>query len=41
MTICKYLIDENMLPLYKQQLLARKPDLIVCTIGDPDIYPVF
>jgi len=34
MTI-RYLIDENLEPLYKAQLLIKKPDLMVYCIGDP------
>lgn len=30
----KYLLDENMNPLYKQQLLQRDPSLIVLAVGD-------
>lgn len=33
----KYLIDENMSPLYQQQLLIQKNDLIVCVVGDKDV----
>ncbi|HAX79621.1 MAG TPA: hypothetical protein DCY88_28265 [Cyanobacteria bacterium UBA11372] len=39
MTIYKYLIDENMLPLYQEQLLAKQPDLIVRAVGDPEVPP--
>ncbi|HEY9851256.1 MAG TPA: DUF5615 family PIN-like protein [Leptolyngbyaceae cyanobacterium] len=38
MTI-KYLIDENMPPVYKQQLLAQQPNLIVRIVGDSDVPP--
>jgi hypothetical protein len=31
----RYLIDENLDPLYKAQLLRRHPDMIVYAIGDP------
>lgn len=36
MTI-KYLLDENMSPIYQEQLLARQQDLIVCMVGDKDV----
>lgn len=32
----KYLMDENVSPLYFQQLRRRKPDLVVWSIGDPN-----
>jgi len=35
----RYLIDENLDPLYKTQLLTKKPDLIVYAIGDPGSPP--
>ena len=38
MTI-KYLIDENMAPAYREQLLNRQPDLIVWIVGDPGVPP--
>lgn len=38
MTI-KYLIDENMSPLYKEQLQIQQPDLIVYAVGDSDVPP--
>ena len=38
MTI-RYLIDENLDPLYKAQLLIKKPDLVVYAIGDPGTPP--
>src|SRR5437660_528361 len=31
----RYLIDENLEPLYKAQLLIKKPDLMVYSLGDP------
>src|SRR2546421_13022809 len=31
----RYLMDENLDPLYKTQLLVKKPDLLVYAIGDP------
>jgi hypothetical protein len=30
-----YLIDENLNPFYKAQLLLKKPDLTVYALGDP------
>lgn len=36
MTI-KYLIDENMLPAYRTQLLAKQPALVVLVVGDPGV----
>jgi hypothetical protein len=33
----KYLIDENMLPAYRTQLLAKQPDLVVLVVGDPGV----
>ena len=38
MTI-RYLIDENIDPLYKAQLLLKKPGLVVYSIGDPGTPP--
>ncbi len=38
MTI-RYLIDENLDPLYKAQLLIKKSDLVVYSIGDPGTPP--
>lgn len=38
MTI-RYLIDENLDPLYKAQLLLKKPGLVVDSIGDPGTPP--
>lgn len=35
----KYLLDENMNPLYKQQLLQRDPSLIVLAVGDSGTPP--
>ncbi|MDQ6660534.1 MAG: DUF5615 family PIN-like protein [Chloroflexota bacterium] len=31
----RYLMDENLDPLYKMQLLVKKPGLIVYAVGDP------
>lgn len=36
MTI-KYLIDENMAPEYREQLLYHQPDLICWIVGDPGV----
>ncbi len=38
MTI-RYLIDENLDPLYKVQLLLKRPGLVVYSIGDPGTPP--
>jgi len=38
MTI-RYLIDENLDPLYKAQLLNKKPGLVVYSVGDPGTPP--
>lgn len=35
----KYLVDENLPPVYQNQLLLRKPDLVVWAIGDPGTPP--
>ncbi len=35
----KYLIDENLSPLYKEGLLRHLPNLTVITIGDPNAPP--
>jgi len=32
----KYLMDENVNPVYINQLRRRKPDLIIRAIGEPD-----
>lgn len=34
-----YLIDENLPPFYREQLLIRQPDLTVWMIGDPGVPP--
>lgn len=31
----RYLLDENLGPLYKTQLLRRKPELVIYALGDP------
>jgi hypothetical protein len=36
MTI-KYLLDENMSPLYREQLLYHQPNLTVLMVGDPGV----
>ena len=38
MTI-QYLLDENMPPVYRDQLLNHQPDLIVWMVGDPGVPP--
>ncbi|MEA5536818.1 DUF5615 family PIN-like protein [Crocosphaera sp. XPORK-15E] len=35
----QYLLDENLPPLYREQLLRRKSDLTVWMIGDPGVPP--
>jgi Domain of unknown function (DUF5615) len=35
----QYLLDENLPPLYREQLLRYKPDLVVRTIGDEEVLP--
>jgi hypothetical protein len=35
----RYLIDENLPPIYKTQLLRRQPDLTVWMIGEPGTPP--
>lgn len=35
----KYLMDENVDPVYPTQLRQQKPDLVVCAVGDPGIPP--
>jgi hypothetical protein len=35
----RYLLDENLKPLYKRQLLQKKPDLVVYAVGDPGAPP--
>ncbi|MBO1347798.1 MAG: DUF5615 family PIN-like protein [Hormoscilla sp. GUM202] len=34
-----YLIDENLPPLYREQLSRRQPDLTVWMVGDPGVPP--
>lgn len=33
----KYLIDENLSPLYAQQLRRKRPDLVVRAVGEPGV----
>lgn len=33
----KYLIDENLPPIYAQQLRRRNPDLVVRSVGEPGV----
>ena len=33
----KYLIDENLSPLYAEQLRRRKPDLVIRVVGEPGV----
>lgn len=35
----RYLLDENLSPSYREQLLRRQPDLMVWMIGDPGVPP--
>src|SRR5437763_1486924 len=35
----RYLMDENIDPLYKKQLLIKMPDLVVYALGDPGVLP--
>ena len=35
----RYLMDENLNPLYKKQLLIKKPGLVVYSVGDPGSPP--
>lgn len=35
----RYLLDENMPPFYREQLLRYQPDLTICSIGDADTLP--
>ncbi|HLL79237.1 MAG TPA: DUF5615 family PIN-like protein [Ktedonobacteraceae bacterium] len=35
----RYLIDENMEPLYKAQLLVKNPGVVVYAVGDPGVPP--
>jgi hypothetical protein len=33
----KYLMDENVDPLYTNQLRRQKPELVVWAVGEPDV----
>lgn len=35
----RYLIDENLEPLYKTQLLLKQPELVVYAVGEPGAPP--
>ncbi len=35
----KYLLDENVAPLYQVQLRRQKPDLVVWVVGEPSTPP--
>jgi hypothetical protein len=35
----KYLMDENVAPIYQQQFRRKEPDLVVWAIGDPHTPP--
>ncbi|NMG08516.1 DUF5615 family PIN-like protein [Brasilonema sp. UFV-L1] len=35
----KYLLDENVAPLYQVQLRRQKPDLVIWVIGEPGTLP--
>lgn len=35
----KYLMDENLPPIYQIQLRRKEPDLVVWAIGDPNTPP--
>ena len=35
----QYLLDENLPPLYREQLLRLQPDLTVWMVGDPGVPP--
>ncbi|MBW4633061.1 MAG: DUF5615 family PIN-like protein [Iphinoe sp. HA4291-MV1] len=35
----KYLLDENVAPLYQAQLRRQKPDLVVWVVGEPGTPP--
>ena len=35
----KYLLDENVNPVYQSQLLRRNPDLVMWVVGDPGAPP--
>lgn len=35
----QYLMDENVNPLYTNQLRRREPDLVIRAVGEPDTPP--
>ncbi len=37
--VIKYLLDENLPPMYREQLLEWQPDLVVVAIGDENVPP--
>ena len=37
--VVKYLLDENLPPLYREQLFEWQPDLVVMAIGDNNVPP--
>jgi hypothetical protein len=34
--VIKYLMDENVAPVYATQLRRRQPDLVIRAVGEPD-----
>jgi hypothetical protein len=36
----KYLLDENLDPIYKRQLIESNPNLVVWKIGEPNVPPL-
>ncbi|CBN53635.1 conserved hypothetical protein [Kamptonema sp. PCC 6506] len=36
----KYLLDENLHPIYKRQLIESNPNLVVWKIGEPNSHPL-
>ncbi len=39
MSVIRYLLDENVDPIFRTQLLKREPDMVVWRIGDPTTPP--
>lgn len=39
MSVIRYLLDENVDPLFRTELLKREPDMVVWRIGDPTTPP--
>lgn len=39
MSVVRYLLDENVDPLFRVQLLKHEPDMVVWRIGDPTTPP--